>query len=163
LRPDRPRHFEPIHLRHLVVQDHQVVRRRGGRAHALQRRRPALDFLAGHPPRPQLLPQDLPVRPVVVHHQHPPPSPVRPQHPAPPPRAPLPPPPPLRHPPRVPYLAPPPPLALHPDRAPHHPRHLLGDRQPQPRPPVLPRRRAVRLRERLEQPLPRRRRDADPR
>src|SRR5205809_369984 len=55
------------------------------------------------------------------------------------------------------------PFALHPDSPSHHPDELLRDRQAQPRASILPRRRAIRLLERLEDQMLLLRRNPNPR
>jgi hypothetical protein len=145
---DRPGQAQPVHSRHLHVEDDEVEAAAGknallqhgeGPGTALHRRHP-------EPPVAELLAQDLPVGGIVVHHEHPASEQTRGGG--------------GRHR-RLPGLtleasgepegAPTSGLALEVDRPPHELDEPPGDREPQPRPPEAPGRRAVGLHEGLEQ------------
>ena len=145
---DRPRQRQPVHLRHLHVEQREVVGRalRRGRAQQLQRLMAASGAALLHFPGENLVAQDLPIRRVVVDHQHPQVKQI-----------------PaefrrrfrfaqlflkLRGEPERRALAQ---FALEVDFALHHRHELLGNREAEPGAAIFPRRRAVRLREGLEQ------------
>ena len=145
---DRLGQGKAIHFRHHGIEEHQGEGLSGipGPLQGSQRRPPALHGCRLHAPVGEHLFEDVPVRGVVVHHQHGQISQVRglqgnlrrsgPALPAEAggemKRAAL------------------PGFALHPDPAVHHPDQLRRNRQTQPRAPVLARRRAIGLRKRLE-------------
>ena len=150
---DHPDRLHPVHPRHVVITDNHVKHR--SPFHHLQRRQPIPAALALYPPASQHVLQNQPVVRVGVNDQTPP-------HTAHPVTLTL-----------LPALhpgpqfkeksAPLPSHTLHLDPAPHLPRNTIRNQQPEPSPAILPRRRTVRLRKRLEQLLTLLRRDPDPR
>ena len=146
---DRARQLQPVHVRHVQVEHHNLVGVAAlrSRTHELECAHGVGRLVGAHPPGPELLPQDQAVRGVVVDDQGPQRIELGNLH--------------VRV--LLPILlaqrnldpegASPVDHALHAHRAPHQLHELLDDRQPEAGAAEPARRRRVGLREGVEQPL----------